>query len=134
MPIKKILVLDDEPSLISAVLDRLEYEFGKDAFIYTQYTDECLNILKEGNICCASIDMIMPYNRTLKYNDSVLNGLNILKQIREEYPQLPIACFSVAKEWEIIQAITKLGATYICKNDNDAFYQLFLFYKKYFPK
>jgi CheY-like chemotaxis protein len=128
---KRILIIDDEPTMIVPVLDRLEYKYGSDSYTYTQYFSDDLNVLKTGNISCIYLDLIMPKDKSLKYSDSLINGLNALKQIRELYPDLPIVCYSVVNEEGPIQSILNNKATtYISKTDNDGFNHLIDFFEK----
>ena len=128
---KKILIIDDEPNMIEPVLDRLEFKYGKDKFIYTQYFDDALQALESGGISCLYLDLIMPTDKSLKYKDSLINGLNALRQIRETYKELPIVCYTAVKEEETIQTIHGYRAEYISKTDNDGFYDLIKFFEKH---
>jgi len=131
---KKILIIDDEPTQIEPVIDRIEFTFGPDSFIYTQYFDEGLLALEKENISCLSIDLIMPADGALKYKDSLINGINALKQIREEHQGLPIVCYTVVKEEETIQKIINYHSEYISKKDDDGFYKLFKFFNTNFKR
>lgn len=134
MSIKKILVVDDEPKMIEPVLDRLEFKYGKESFIFTQYFSDALAVLKSMEISCIYLDLIMPTDNSLKYKDSLINGINFLVQIRESQRNIPIVCYTVVKEEEPILIIKKYNAEYICKTDDDGFYKLFIFFAKHFER
>lgn len=127
----KILIIDDEPTVVESVLDRLEYEFGADSFLYLQYFDQAWEMLQQGEFSCMSLDLIMPPSKSLKYNHSLINGLNALRQIREKFDRLPIVCYTIVKGDDAYKTIQKYQASYIEKNTDNGFYNLMEFFRQH---
>ena len=129
---KKILILDDEPQRTEAVLDRVKHDLGEESVLYAQNYAEAINFLENYEICCMSIDMIIPKDERMLFHDSLVYGLNVLKEIRQKKEALPIACYSIIQEIDVIIQIEKLNAIYLHKKDKMAFYKLIDFFKKHF--
>jgi CheY-like chemotaxis protein len=129
---KIILVLDDEPASSQAVTDRLKFLYQQDGFAFTPSFDVARQILRTQQVSCMSLDMLMPMNPELmRYNNEKVTGLNALRELREDYPSLPIAVYTVLEEESMNFDISKYGVEYICKTDPDAFHRLFAFFKRH---
>ena len=110
----------------------MEHEYGKENFIYAQYFEDCISALKDNQdgVACLSIDLIMPKSDQYKYKNSLLNGLNALREVRDSYPNLPIVVYTVVSDEASKKDVEDLKALYISKNDGDGFKNLFEFFKR----
>ncbi len=96
---KKILVVDDEQTILDTVSDILEDE---DYQVITAIDGkECLKIIAEGDMPdLVLLDIWMPG----------IDGIEVLKKIREENPYLPVIIMSGHATIETAVEATKLGA------------------------
>ncbi len=109
----KILMLENERMTIQTVQWQLE-ERRMD-FKFVQYYDPFMQELKTGQYTCVSMDLLLNARANMKYQGEKFVGINILKEVRELYPDLPIACYTVLEETEVKIQVASYGAVYICK-------------------
>ncbi|MEO5572359.1 MAG: response regulator [Bacteroidia bacterium] len=114
----KIVLIDDDPSMMVMLKD----------FITEKYTRADVAVFKTGEEALSGI-FTMPEVIVLDYHlDSVepdaLNGLQILKNVKDLYPETPVIFLSVEEKPEVAMNTINYGAyDYIVKNEN-AFHRL----------
>ncbi len=95
---KLILIAEDDPS----VNRLLAFKLGKEGYKVRSTSDgkAALKAALEEDIDAAIIDVMMPF----------LDGIQVLKRIRAEKPQLPIIMLTVKSREEDIHNALELGA------------------------
>jgi DNA-binding NtrC family response regulator len=93
----RALLVDDEAEFISALAERLRLR-GIDAQIATSGY-EALEKIKTDPPQVIALDILMPG----------IGGLEVLKQIKKNFPQLPVILLTGRSSWDSIQGI-RLGA------------------------
>lgn len=97
---KKILVADDHPAIRNGVKLILKSEFSKVEFGEASNAIEIFKKLKETNWDILILDMDMPGR----------NGLDVLKQLKDENNKIPVLVFSMHPEEQIAVRAIKAGA------------------------
>jgi|SRR6185436_18906210 len=114
----KIVLIDDDPTMTEMLKD----------FVTTNYKAADVTVFHTGEEALAGIYSI-PEVMVLDYhldsvNPEALNGLQILKKLKDMYPETPVIFFSSEEKPEIAVNTIKYGAyDYIVKNEN-AFHRL----------
>ena len=95
---KRILIVDDEPGIRTVLRDILSDEghqvlVAEDGF-------ECLRILKEHTMNLVLLDVWLPN----------MGGMDVLKKIRDEYPELAVILISGHANIDLAVKALKLGA------------------------
>ncbi len=95
---KLILIAEDDPSVNRLIT----FKLGKEGFKVRSTSDgkEALKAALEEDIDAAIIDVMMPF----------LDGIQVLKRIRAEKPQLPVIILTVKSRGEDIHKALELGA------------------------
>mgnify|MGYP001006441115 FL=1 len=75
----KILIFDDEPTRIVPITDRVDFEFGNNMYFYTTIYRYAIEYLRNNEVSCMSLDMIFPKDTNMKYDSSLIMGLNALR-------------------------------------------------------
>jgi len=101
---KKILICDDEEGIRESLKLILS---DHHELIITDSSEQCLSILENSNdIGLALLDIKMPK----------VNGLDVLKSIKEKHPDLPVIMVTGYKSVETASEAAQLGASgYIVK-------------------
>lgn len=108
---KRILVADDHPAMRKGVKLILQNEFTEVEFGEAANGNEVFKKLKEKKWDILILDMDMPGR----------NGLDVLKQIKDEEIKIPVLMFSLHPEEQIAVRALKLGAAgYLAKDAADA--------------
>lgn len=94
---KKLLIVDDQKG-IRLLLDEV---FSKEGYKIHQASNglEALKILESEEVDCILLDMKIPG----------MNGLEILKQIRDSKLSIPVFMMTAFREQELIDEAGKLG-------------------------
>ncbi len=96
-----ILVADDE-SAVRGVLRDLILALGNEYIVYTAADSfEALHLLQSMPLELALIDIFMPG----------LNGLELLKEAREKYPQVMMVIITGQPSYNMVLEALRLGAT-----------------------
>lgn len=104
---KRILLADDHPAIRKGVKLILEHEFSDMEFGEASNAVEIFRKLKEKNWDILILDMDMPGR----------NGLEVLKQLKDEKNNLPVLVFSMHPEEQIAIRALKSGASgYLAKD------------------
>jgi|GEM_PF-3750307 len=133
-----ILFIDEQQTEIEAHIDYLTATYGGRSFYYAQTSSKGLEYLGKHyqQIACISLDLLMP-NFLLRTEDReryALEGLYLLKVIREEYPSIPVVCYSFIKEEFANEFIKKYKAEYIYKGDRNSYRDLLKIFDKTLSK
>ena len=101
---KRILICDDEEGIRESLKLILSNDYD---LVFTENGVQCLDYLQNSNdINLVLLDIKMPK----------VNGLDILQQIKDKYPNIPVIIVSGYQAFEISSEATRLGATgYIVK-------------------
>ncbi|HWK23043.1 MAG TPA: response regulator [Ureibacillus sp.] len=99
MKVKKILVVDDQKG-IRLLLNEV---FSREGYKVYQASNgvEALNIVKNESIDCVMLDMKIPG----------MNGIEILKNIRESNLQMPVFMMTAYEGEDMISEANRLGMT-----------------------
>jgi CheY-like chemotaxis protein len=113
---KTVLLIDDEPGFLEALADALEYEGHRVLKAVT--AEEALRILKEEEIDCVTVDIMLPPGESLESRTSSHEtGIMLCKEITRQYPHLDVFCLSVVSDLEIIRTIESLGVRFLWKGE-----------------
>lgn len=98
IPQKRILVVDDDPDILEIIQDRLEsYGF---AVVTASNGLEALEKLRKVKVHGVLLDIRMP----------VMDGMETLRVIRQDYPELPVIMITASTSKEYASASLKEGA------------------------
>lgn len=114
----KIIIIDDDPSMINMLKDFISAKYG--AAEVTTFTtgEEALS-----GIYYMPEVIVLDYHLD-SINPDALNGLQILKKLKDMYPETPVIFLSAEEKPDIAVNTIKYGAyDYIVKNEN-AFHRL----------
>jgi len=107
---KKILIADDHPAIRKGVKLILEIEFSDVKFGEASNAAEVFRKIKEENWDILILDMDMPGR----------NGLEVLKQLKDEKTNIPVLMFSMHPEEQIAVRALRSGASgYLTKDAAD---------------
>ena len=102
----KILIADDHPIVRQALKRLLADELKEVAFIEAQSSKEVLELTRGQNFDIAVLDVTMPGR----------DGLDLLKELKQFYPKLPVLIFSMHPEDQYAIRALRTGASgYITK-------------------
>lgn len=98
----RILIIDDEPHIREALQDRLEAEGYEVVTAHNGQTALALAALEtpRSPITGVILDMEMP----------VVHGIEVLRQLRSQYPDLPILMISATHDREMFDKAMRSGA------------------------
>ena len=99
-PVDPILLVDDEPSWIHSLALNLEYFGNFNHVITCSDSREALGLLRTRKFSLVLLDVIMPH----------IDGTDLLVQIGQEYPELPVIILSGLNQLETAVRCMKLGA------------------------
>jgi DNA-binding NarL/FixJ family response regulator len=110
METKRILIADDHSAIRSGVKHILVNEFSNIEFGYATNAGEVLQLVNEENWDVIILDIDLPGR----------NGLDILKQLKDESFNIPVLVFSLHREEQIAVRALKAGAYgYLAKDAAD---------------
>ncbi len=111
MTMYKILVVDDEPIVSFALRSLADWQAkGFDLSLDAADGKEALAILAKNCVDIVLTDIKMP----------VMDGLELLKNLREQYPTIPAIVLSAHDDFDSVRSAFKLGAVdYIVKTEMD---------------
>lgn len=114
----KITLIDDDPAMTEMLND----------FIIKKYTSAGVSVYHTGEDALKGFyerpDVIVLDYHLDSINPDALNGLQILKKLKDMYPETPVIFLSAEEKPEIAVNTIKYGAyDYIVKNEN-AFHRL----------
>lgn len=101
---KKILICDDEEGVRESLKVILEKDYD---LIVTTSGEQCLECLKNSpDVAIVFLDIKMP----------LVGGLEVLSEIKQKYPKLPVVMISGYRSSEAAGECTRLGARdYVAK-------------------
>ncbi len=100
---KKILIVDDEPGCREALKIILKNKYN---IVVTDNGIDAIELIKQGGFHLIILDIIMPK----------INGIEVLKRIREFDTQLKVIILTAIKNKEFVEEAEKLGVSgYIFK-------------------
>jgi len=108
---RKIFVVDDDPMILSMLEDFLTKEIPHEVYLY-KTGEECLkNMNKNPDIA------ILDYHLS-DDNSEVINGMDLLKQIRKDYPHIQIIMLSNQEKYSVaLQAVQRGAIEYVMKDE-----------------
>jgi CheY-like chemotaxis protein len=125
---KKILIADEEMWYMEAVMDRIDYEYGKNHYDFVYNGNDAIELLKKNKYSLFVLDMMMPLGGNLELPEKepyLMYGIYILRLIRKLNINVPIVCYTILEDNGIKKQIDELNAIHICKLDDDAYDNLF---------
>jgi hypothetical protein len=130
----KIVVVDDEPGSMLAVLDRLVYLYGNDNVVYHQSPDPVIEDLINGllpDIKCIISDMLFDLPGNINLN-AQCGGIALAREIRKQNESLPIIFYSILEPERFEKEMAEIkNCIHICKTDADGYHALFMTVAKY---
>jgi DNA-binding NtrC family response regulator len=115
---KDVLIIDDEPWFFEPFLDILDCE--KISFDYCHNGSEGLKKFQENAYKLVVLDMRVSLgdeHRDIAEYD--VHGLYLLEKIKMQMPYLPVLCYTVLTDDDIVSKIEELGGKYIPKGPGD---------------
>jgi len=103
----RILLVDDEPDLLDVVRRVLEHKYAF-SIITASSGDEALKIFHNEKVDAIISDYSMP----------VMNGIDLLRKIREENPFIPFILFTIRQKEEIAIDALNAGANFYVQKEN----------------
>ena len=97
----RILIADDHAVLREGLKQILAEEFSEAEFGEAGTTQETLSCLRERSWSVLVLDVFMPGR----------NGLEVLQEVRQNFPRLPVLVLSSAPEEQLALRVLKAGAT-----------------------
>ena len=97
----KILLTDDHWSVRKGLIHILQYEFPDAQFGEASSTPEALELLSRHPWDVMVLDIFMPGR----------SGLEVLHEVRQQYPSLPVLVLSSAPEEQMALRVLKAGAS-----------------------
>lgn len=115
---KDVLIIDDEPWFFEPFLDRLDFE--KISYDYCKNGSEGLKKLQTNIYKLVVLDMKV----SLGQEDQEIQGddppgLYLLEKIKMDKPYLPVLCYTVLTDGEVVNKIERLGGKHIPKGTGD---------------
>jgi len=101
---KKVLIVDDAEFMRMMLNDILTHQGH--TVLQAKNGLECLDILKDETVDVCVLDIVMPH----------MNGMDVLKKIKEEWPDLKVIMLSALSQESNVRQAMQLGAdTFIVK-------------------
>ena len=116
MTSKTVLLIDDEQSFLSPLVDALEYEGYR--VLRASAADEALEILASQHVDLVTIDIMLDPGPALESTvDSQSAGLYLCKVIREKYPTIDAFALSVVSDMNMIHSVESYGVRFLRKGE-----------------
>ncbi|MCF8461330.1 MAG: hypothetical protein K9G46_11455 [Flavobacteriales bacterium] len=136
---KVILFIDEHVMEVEPVMDVMEERHGKGVCKHMQSTIDALEYIKEypSAISVVSLDLLMPYQllRDPKLKrEFALEGLAVLDYLVQNYPRIPVVCYSWVNEPEIIKEIIGKGGHYLYKPDKESYMNFINLLESFYSK
>jgi DNA-binding NarL/FixJ family response regulator len=112
---KKILLVDDEPGYIEALVSSLESR-GFECVIATEM-EAGIKALEDPSWSAVVTDVMMPAGKSFPSVDSSEAGFYFIEYAQRHQPRLPIVCLSVIADQAKIQLLTRRGVRYLRKGE-----------------
>ncbi|MDQ1355177.1 MAG: two-component system, NtrC family, nitrogen regulation response regulator NtrX [Acidobacteriota bacterium] len=112
---KDLLIIDDEEFFFQPILERLDSE--KLSYDYCKTGLDGLERLAKTDYHAVILDIRLPLGDKLDHVSGYeeKGGLYILEEIRKKKPGLPVICYTVYKDREVVEKINQAGAIHIEK-------------------
>ena len=104
----KVLIIDDEEAILKSLKLALKPYFIVETL---SDADNTLNIISEINPACILLDIKMPK----------VNGIDLLKEIKNSHPNLPVLIMSGHTDNTVEDKVIKLGASIYLNKPLDLF-------------
>ena len=115
-PLKKVLLVDDEPSLSSEPLSFSLESRDFDCIITTDMS-AAVTALEANDIAVMVTDIMMPPGKRFSGIDASEAGFHLIDYVRKNWPKLPIICLSVIGDQAKIKRLTDRGVRYLRKGE-----------------
>ena len=113
--LKKVLLVDDEPSLNSEPLSSFESR-DFDCIITTDMS-AAVTALEANDIAVMVTDIMMPPGKRFSGIDASEAGFHLIDYVKKNWPKLPIICLSVIGDQAKIKRLTDRGVRYLRKGE-----------------
>lgn len=111
---KDVLIIDDEPWYFEPFLDQLDHV--KTTYDYCENCNKGLKLLHTNNYKLVVLDMKVGLGGDFQETDGYdPPGLFLLEKIKNQTPGLPVLCFTVLTDSDIVSKIEKFGGRHIAK-------------------
>jgi CheY-like chemotaxis protein len=113
---KKVLLVDDEPSLSSEPLAFSLESRDFDCIIVTDMSS-AVAALEKNQIAVVVTDIMMPPGERFGRVNSLEAGFHFIDYVKKNWPKLPIICLSVIGDQAKINRLTNRGVRYLRKGE-----------------
>src|SRR5215467_15617661 len=113
---RKVLIVDDEPSLSSEPLAFSLESRNFDCIIATDMT-AAVAALEQNEIAAVVTDIMMPPGDRFPKVSSQEAGFYLIEYIKTKWPKLPIICLSVIGDQVKVKRLTDRGIRYLRKGE-----------------
>lgn len=126
-----VLIIDDEKLYLEPLTDLLALE--RINYDYCDNGYEGWSLVKSNAYKVVILDMKVSFGEEWKQmiGYKPAPGIFILQKIKEVKPELPVICYTVLRDKEVVQKIMDLGARHIPKKGSDSNDYLIEEIKKY---
>ena len=111
----KILLVDDEPSSVLALIATLESR-GVECITATDMT-EGIKVLQRHEVSAVVTDVMMPPGGSFSNVDSNECGFKFIEHVQQNWPRLPIVCLSVIADQAKIRFLAARRVRYLRKGE-----------------
>lgn len=116
MSAKTVLLIDDEQSFLSPLVDALEFDGYR--VLRASSAEEALDILSREHVDLVTIDIMLDPGPSLAEKvDSQSAGLYLCEVIRKQYPSIDAFALSVVSDMKIIRQIESYGVRFLRKGE-----------------
>lgn len=112
---KTVLIIDDEDWFFEPILEKLEFEAISYDICRTGYAG--LQKLESNDYRVILLDMKVSLGEELKHIVGYVPapGIYVLEKIKKKRPNLPVICYTVLSDDEVVDKIIELGGKHIAK-------------------
>jgi len=114
---KRILIIDEENISVRGVKNVIETKLNNTNTYHCKTCASALLELEVNSYNLIILDMMLPtgdWSIAFERPDNTY-GIDLLEEIRKRLPKIPVICYTIMNDTQIIDRIQKLGAIHICK-------------------
>ncbi len=118
----RVAILDDHQSVVDGYIFRLSTNKNIQVVGSARFGSHLDELLRNGKVDVLLLDISVP---TSEEKEDPYPVLNILPQLRQQYPKMAVMIISMHKERPLVRAVMEAGANgYLLKDDHEAILQL----------
>jgi DNA-binding NtrC family response regulator len=116
--VKDVLIVDDEEWFVEPILDRLDFE--NISYDFCTNGSEAMKLLQSTGYKSVILDIKVSLGDD--YQDTVgsdFPGIFLLGEMKKKNPGLPVLCYTMLTDHEVVTKIRQLGGIHIAKGSGD---------------